>query len=586
MFTSSFSRSQRSWLIDLASLALLLLIFYSLWLGSYPFFTPDEGRYSEIAREMVASGDYITPRVNGVAFLDKPVLYYWLQAGAIAVFGVQEWALRLFPMLAGVLGCLYLYVCSRLLFDRATALLAAGILATTPLYFGAAHYANMDLEVATWITGTLLSFITAVTSQGKRRAVFLLLAYVFAALAFLTKGLIGIAFPAMIIGSWIILGWRWRLLTQIHLLKGLALFVVLVAPWYILVEKATPGFLHFFFVTQQVTRFLSTAEFNNPTPVWFYLPVIIVGFIPWTCFLLQTLFTQTRLIVKQPKQHATSLYLLLWFCIILIFFSLPHSKMVGYILPVFAPLALLSSRYLILSWQSHSRLMHILTFSSWIGLCICIAVGFAIAPQQHIIELPTGFAYYAYIISAIFGAATILSILTLRQQKWFALVVICGLTSTLLCLTVVAGAHHLNQNSAKPIVMRLKQTLQADDEVVNYFKSYQDVPLYLQRQVSIVANWSAPDIATKDNWVRELWYGMAFQNTAPWLINEDTFWQRWQGKKRVFVFVNKNYLNQFRQHTKNLLIIDCHNDILLVSNQSNSSYPTRDNQCERSQDTK
>lgn len=574
MFNSYSSITRRSWLIDLIGITITMLVFYSLWLGSYPVFTPDEGRYSEIAREMIATGDYITPRVNGVAFLDKPVLYYWLQACAMQLFGVKEWALRLFPMLSGIFGCLYVYACGRLLFNRRTALLAAIILGTTPLYFGAAHYANMDLEVATWITCTLLSFITAIESSGQRRSILLFLAYCFAALAFLTKGLIGIAFPAMIAGSWIALLWRWRLLTQIHLVKGLILFTLLVTPWYVLVQRANPEFLHFFFVTQQVTRFLSKATFNNPTPVWFYLPVILVGFVPWTCFLFQALTTQLRAVLQQRTEHTTELFLLLWFGIVLAFFSMPHSKMVGYILPVFAPLALLVGRYLSHSWSSHSRCNQMSTVISFIIVSLFIASGFGLTAYYRLFELPIGFTPYAYIITGIFAGSALISALTLKQNTWRTPIIIYTLSSIMLCLTVVAGAHTLNQNSAKPLVEKLKTIIKPDDEVVSYYKFYQDVPLYLQRRMTIVANWSAPDIAYKDNWVRELWYGMAFQETSTWLINEPTFWDRWNSKKRLFVFVNTNYFDQFKAQTKHYFILDKHNDIILISNQLTNS-PTQ-----------
>ena len=125
---------KRQWAIDIIFLALLFGFFYAFWIGSYALFTPDEGRYSEVAREMVTSGDYITPRLNGVAFLDKPALYYWLQASAIHLFGLKEWALRFWPAALGILGCLMTYTAGFLLFNRRTGILAAIILATSPLY--------------------------------------------------------------------------------------------------------------------------------------------------------------------------------------------------------------------------------------------------------------------------------------------------------------------------------------------------------------------------------------------------------------------------------------------------------------------
>ena len=137
---------RRDWVRDFLLLAFFIAIVYGLWLGSYPFFTPDEGRYAEVAREMVASGDYITPRVNGIAFLDKPALYYWLQAAAIHFFGVKEWAIRLFPALLGLFGCLATYFAGRQLFSRRTGILSAIMLASAPLYFIGAHYANLNLK--------------------------------------------------------------------------------------------------------------------------------------------------------------------------------------------------------------------------------------------------------------------------------------------------------------------------------------------------------------------------------------------------------------------------------------------------------
>ena len=307
---------KRGLLVDIVCLTALFIVFYTFWLGSYPLFTPDEGRYSEVAREMVASGDYITPRVNGVAFLDKPVLYYWLQALAINLFGVKEWALRLFPALLGVLGCVMTYVCGRQLFDRRTGLISAVILATSPLYFGNAHYANLDLEVAVLISCSLLLFITAIHADLKSQRYFFFAAYIFTACAFLTKGLIAVAFPCLIGCAWLALTRRFDIFKKMYLFTGIVLFILITLPWYLLVQKANPEFLHFFFVTQQVTRFLSAAEFNNPTPFWFYLPVVLLGFLPWTAFFILAMYKSIKNIFDNRHQHAVELYLLLWIAIV------------------------------------------------------------------------------------------------------------------------------------------------------------------------------------------------------------------------------------------------------------------------------
>jgi 4-amino-4-deoxy-L-arabinose transferase-like glycosyltransferase len=480
---------------------MLFIVFYIVWLGSYPVFTPDEGRYSEVAREMVATGDYITPRVNGVTFLDKPILYYWLQALAIRLFGLKEWTLRLFPALFGVLGCLVVYVFGRQLFDRRTGLLSAVILATTPLYFGCAHYANLDLEVAVLISSCLLSILTACQTTGPWQRYSFFASYCFAALAFLTKGLIAIAFPILITFVWIASLKRWNVFKKMNLAAGMFIFFILVLPWYLLVQWANPEFLHFFFVTQQVTRFLSTTPFNNSTPCWFYLPVILLGFLPWTFFLAPIIKQYWQNFRIHHKQHPTEWFLLLWISIIFIFFSIPHSKIAGYILPVFPALALLVGHYLSHDWQQRK-----------LAPILCAA-----------------------------GSATFLFI-------------------------VVWNAATLNDRTTKPLISELKSVIQPQDEVINYFKFYYDVPLYLEKQITLVADWNAADIETKDNWVRELWYGKSFQDTQDWLIDENTFWHRFESEKRVFVFLNDNYFTQFKSHAHHYFILGKFNDIILLSN--------------------
>lgn len=499
-----------SWILDIAGLGLVFGIFYTLLLGHYPLFIPDEGRYSEVAREMLATGDFITPRVNGVAFLDKPALYYWLQALGMHWFGVNEWGIRFFPAMLGVAGSLVTYATGRTLYNRLTGLLAGIILILTPLYFGGAHYADLNMEVAVFISCTLLAFLSGINSSGKTRTSLLIASYFLAACAFLTKGLIGIAFPAMIAGTWIILTWQWSLLKRIHLISGLILFTVLVLPWYLLVQQANPGFFHYFFVTQQVTRFLSAGTFNNPSPVWFYLPVILVGFLPWTLFLayhgvknILAVMRQTLEITHDEKKQI-NLFLGLWIVIVTIFFSIPKAKTVGYIFPVFPPLALLTAKLIADHWQHYK------------------------------------IAFYTATISTIIFLTGVLII-----------------------------APTVNDHSTKLLAMQLKPVLQPGDEVANYNKFYQDLPIYLEKRMTLVADWQSPEIAKHDNWMRELWFGMPFQDTSSWLINENTFWQRWNDTQhRVFVFLKKDDFNEFKSHARYYFYLGMDNDVILLSNSS------------------
>lgn len=555
-----------NWLIDILSLAGIFILFYTFWLGSYPLFTPDEGRYSEVAREMIATNDYITPRIDGVAFLDKPILYYWLQAAAMKLLGVNEWALRLFPALLSILGCLMTYICGRRLFNRRTGLISAIVLATTPLYFGNAHYANLDLEVAVLVSCSLLALITAFQSTDKSRNYFLFAAYFFAALAFLTKGLIGIVFPGMIAVAYILFLSRWDILRKIHCIAGFALILIIVLPWYILVQQANPEFLHYFFVTQQVTRFLSASEFNNKTSVLFFIPIVFIGFFPWTIFLIQALNKHIRNVRQARHKHQVELFLLLWFVIIFTFFSIPKSKTIGYILPVFPALALLVGHYISSAWEYTQQKGIYWSIVNFVLIGTLLAACLLVLPHINIMDLSSGLKPYLTAIAIIMMISAISSIFIRKKETLLPLFATCASCSAAFLLTLTLGAPHLNQSSAKQLVTELKTIIKPQDEVINYFKFFQDVPLYLGQRVTIVADWNSPEIPYKDNWVRELWYGMAFQKTKDWLINEETFWQSWESEKRIFVFLNANYFDQFKLRAKSYYFIGKNNDIILLSN--------------------
>lgn len=570
MLSTSKIHSTRSWLIDIVFVVLVLGIFYTLWIGSHALFTPDEGRYSEVAREMVVTGDYITPRLNGVPFLDKPVLYYWLQASAIKLFGLKEWALRFWPACIGILGCLMTYMAGRTLFNRRTGILSAVILATSPLYYGAAHYANLDLEVAVLISTTLFFSILALQSTTERRRhFFFIMAYIFCGLAALTKGLIGIVFPIAIIGSWIFLLNRWQMIKKMRLVTGLLLFFAITIPWYFRVQQANPEFLHFFFVTQQVSRFLTHGDFNNKTALWFYVPIILGGFFPWSVFAIQAFIKQSKMVWNNRRQHATELFLLLWFSIIFIFFSIPKSKTIGYILPVLPPLALMVGQYLATVWDNITTKSFKIGASLFAVLCLVLASLAFIAPHITSLQILAGLPPYLYFMGIVFLLAGI-SVYPLMKATaagrniFYCLTLVAGLA----LLTLSASATILNVKSIKPVALDLKTQLSPTDEVVTYFKYYQDLPIYLERRITIVADWTAPDIINKDNWIRELWFGMPFQNTKDWLIDDKAFWQRWYSHKRLFVIMHKDDYADFSAKARNVRPLGEYRDVVWVTNRA------------------
>lgn len=553
-------------LSDLIKITVLLGIFYALWIGSHPLFTPDEGRYSEVAREMVVTGDYVTPRLNGVVFLDKPILYYWLQASAIKLFGIKEWALRFWPALIGILGCLVTYVGGFFLFNRRTGLISALILATSPLYYGAAHYANLDLEVAVFVSSSLIFFLLGLQNTTSKRKGFLVAAYVFAGLAALTKGLIGLAFPALVVGSWMLIRRHWSILKKLNLLMGFIIFLCITAPWYVLVQKANPEFFEFFFVKQQVSRFLTTEHFNNRTTWWFYFPIVLAGIFPWCVFTIQALAYSLKEIKNKLQENSTQLFLILWLTLIFTFFSIPKSKTVGYILPIFPALALILGNYLNARWELFTKgiLSGLYAFSILsIGIVsACILVSYLPNGETNQLLIP-----YLKMTAILFTLSGVISLFLLKQKQLKLFFNLLLITAMSFLLIISASSNAINQKTIKPLTHHLKPILKPSDEVITYNKYYQDLPIYLERRITIVNDWNTPDIALSDNWKRELWYGMPFQNTKEWLINEEMFWKRWNSNKRIFVFTGPHFYKQIKQQSKTTVFkIAEYNDVVLLSN--------------------
>jgi 4-amino-4-deoxy-L-arabinose transferase-like glycosyltransferase len=370
----------------------------------------------------------------------------------------------------------------------------------------------------------------------------------------------------IIIGLWIVFLHRWKMLAKMRLLSGACIFIIITVPWYFLVQQANPQFFHFFFVTQQVQRFLTKADFNNPTVAWFYVPVVLAGFLPWSIFLLQALARQIRLIWKNSRQHAAGLFLLVWVAVVFIFFSFPKSKTIGYILPLFPALALITGDYLSEHWDKPKNKGILFAVGGFIILCAAIVVACLLVPHVNFIEIEHGIVPYLYDTAVLFFLSGIAAGYLFYQntlQKLF--VCLTGITAVFL-LILSASTPAINQKTIKPLAMQLKSIMTPQDEVVTFYRYYQDLPIYLERRVTIVADWHASDILHNDNWVRELWFGMPFQDTTAWLIEEPVFWQRWNSDKRLFVLMNAHDYASFSKKAKAAYKVGEYHEVAVVSN--------------------
>lgn len=336
----------RPLLILLAAFVLLLSL-DGMW--DRKLANPDEGRYSEIAREMALSGDFVTPRLNGLKYFEKPPLQYWATAISMSLFGVNEFAARLYTVLCG-LGCLLLVAYTgRRLFDAQTGIIAALILLSAPYFAALSEVVTLDMGLTFWMTLSFCAFAIAQSEEGgwsdaSSRRRWMLVAWAGMAGAVLSKGLVGIVFPAAGVFLYCAVHRDLSLLRKLEWLRGLAVFFVFAAPWFVLVSMRNPEFPQFFFVHEHFQRFLTPAH-RRVEVWWYFFPILLVGFLPWLVAFLPACMAGWR------HPGATGAFrplrfFLLSSAFVLIFFSKSSSKLPAYILPIFPILAVVLAAYL------------------------------------------------------------------------------------------------------------------------------------------------------------------------------------------------------------------------------------------------
>lgn len=547
---------KKSYLIsDILFLSFFIGIFFFIGLGARPLFVPDEGRYAEIAREMVVNHDFVTPYLNGIKYFEKPALFYWLGAAAIKIGGLNLWSLRSINALLGLAGCLLTYLTACKLYSRSTGLLAAMILATSCLYFVMNHMVSLDLPVTVFLSATLYTFILGTQAATRRIAnrYFYAMAAA-AALAVLTKGLIGIVFPLMIIGAWIITANQWRLLTRLPIFRCLLIFILIAAPWHILVNHRNPEFFYFYFIEQHFLRY-TTKEIGHYQPAWFFIPTLILGFFPWIVFLPQAIQKTWPIQWKAKKIDPAGLFLLLWPTLIFAFFSFSKSKLIPYILPVFPPLAILTARYIELISKQKSQAGIKSGFLALLILTAVIAYTFIQFPQTHPLPDPEKAACWLGIAAGIIVIGFSLAAWMVRRNVYNSISIVI-ITTALFLLSAFAAVPAIDSRTIQPLAITLKPLLKSDDIVITYNQYHQDLPFYLERNVSVL------------NWRNELSFGMQHQPKHDWLIDTPTFWIQWESPKKVFVILSNEEYATFRKdkRSQNARTIDKTIGDILITN--------------------
>ena len=541
---------------DLIILTIVICLFFTFMLGNRSLAVPDEGRYVEIPREMVATGDYLTPRLNGVKYFEKPVLFYWLEAFSIKLFGMNEYTLRLWPALFALFGCLAVAVAGARLFGRLTGLLSAAILATSLLYYGLSRAIILDMPVSILLTLALLFFLTGThEAPGLKRRSLLWGFSVFSALAVLTKGLIGIIIPGMVIGAWIILLGEWRMIKTLYLPSGLALFLLVAAPWHIMVNSVNPEFFQFYFIHEHFLRYL-TKMHSRYHPAWFFVPVVLLGLFPWSAFLIQAIKHSIPATWRERHEHRDAVFLMLWAGLVLLFFSASSSKLPPYILPIFPPLALLIGRYLAAAWDSFDFPGVLAGYSIFLVASVLLSAAFVCLPYYW----PTpseaeilGMYPYTFTMTLVVGGLAAWALA--RHRNFRQAFVALTISAILFLLQVNAAVPRLDAKSVKDLSVALKARLKPGDEVACYQEYYQDLPVYLERRVTVV------------DWKGELTFGTTVEDTSAWMTESPIFWKRWKGPAAIYVLMKiDTYEDLIKNTTYKLIPIARNTRTILLSN--------------------
>ncbi|MBP9726383.1 MAG: glycosyltransferase family 39 protein [Gammaproteobacteria bacterium] len=539
-----------SWLKDILLLTLITSLFFGAFLGTRNLSAPDELRYSEIPREMIVDQDYLIPKLNGVKYFEKPPLFYWMQVASIKNFGLNEWSLRLATALMGLLGVLATYLFSRRLYDRKTGWLAALILSSMTLYSAMAHVITLDMAVSVFIIISLYLFYLATRPTTKHVRAYVWGAFIAAAAAMMTKGLIGIIFPAMIGGLWTLIFQRWRQLKYLYLISGAAIFILLAAPWHILVQLKAPEFFNFYFIEQQFLRYATENAHRYHSPL-FYVPVILLGTLPWVCFLPQALHSIKKWRWKNRFQYENEIFFTGWSLFIILFFSTSNSKLIPYVLPALSPLAILCARYFVSLTNQTKALAR-----SYISLSVIYIIGaFVITFLQltHYYPLPANMTYVSIpclimALAGFYGAK--------QKTDFIKPIIAVYLAANILLISAVINTDYFDNHTVKPLVMLAKERLQPSDEVIAYHGYYQDLPFYLQHPITVNESFD------------ELSFGAKHANTQRWMIHEKKFKQRWFGIHTIYLFISKKNYKKFvltysenkgwviAQDSKNLMVVN------------------------------
>ena len=507
---------------------LLLVVVLTLgvaWFGTLnerKLVRPDEGRYAEIPREMVVSGDWVTPRLNGIKYFEKPALQYWATAAGYEIFGEHPWTARLWPALTGFAGVLLAWFLGHRLWGARAGILAGTILGSSLLYNVMAHVITLDMSLSFFLQLAWTGFILAQVEPQRSRQ-WMWLAWAGLALAALSKGLVAGVLTGGVLVAYTVLNRDLSPWKRFAPISGFLLFLAIAAPWFIAVSLANPEFPHFFFIHEHFERFLTKVH-NRYQPAWYFIPIYLMGALPWTFLLLHTLAKSW--VPREAGKFSPERFLVLWSVLTFAFFSVSSSKLPPYIVPIFPALALLAGKVLA-DFSRKTLLIHL-------GLLFLVAIpALVLAPQMakevdgdYSQAMMTGLAQWLT-GSAILWTLTLLlaTWLVWKHARMLAFVVL-GAGSFAAGTGILMAHDQLHPfNSAWSSAEKIRPLLTPGVPFYSVQWYEQTLPFYLKRTVTLV------------QYQDEMAFGIG-QEPDKWIPTVEEFKQRWLTDKDAFAMVS------------------------------------------------
>lgn len=512
---------------------LLIALAWFATLAWRPLLEPDEGRYAEIPREMWVSGDWVTPRLDGVKYFEKPALQYWATAAMYSLFGVREWTSRFWPCALAFLCIPLTYAFARQLYgSTAVAGAAAAALALNPYFVIVGQLNLLDSALTFFLVAAMFAFLRArnveVGSKAERR--WMLVTSLALALAVLSKGVVALALAGATLFIHMAVTREVRPLRQWHLSATVPLFLVVTVPWFAAVSLRNPEFLRFFFIHEHLDRYL-TNEADRVAPWWFFLPFVLLAVLPW--------IRQAVSAMRAAVSHSTPVgsFLLIWCAVVLAFFSISHSKLPPYVMPMMPALAVLLAPRIAERPESIRQAAWITCALVVSAATLLVIAGLRRVDPGHtstdIWPVPAASLTPLFLWAAIGAGAVVLAVLGSSTARMCALAPaafgsILGFQALLMSYSALPPVR-----TSKALVAAIKPLVGADTQLFSVDQYRQSVPPYLGRTLRLV------------RYRGELDFGLT-QDASHFVPTLEAFIAAWSHTRNALAFVNPEVMNDLK----------------------------------------